>query len=583
MTHPNRSMSAPCSWSRRPALLVLAVAVATALVGTAPTPVAAEAPIVVTTTDDVVDADDDVLSLREAFTVARNDGVASTISLASDATYALTMCEGFDPGHLSDTSGEGLVLEGAGATIRQTCDGSVLYVSGGDVVIRDVTVADGNRAAAGCCAGGAFLASIDGDVLVEGVAFRNNRNADGSGGGGLFASAPQGTVTLRRVVATGNESTYAGGGMRLVASAVVEDTALVGNTAGGSGGGLMVDGPATLRNVTIAGNQALAAGAARLFNTADLRNVTIAGNTSPDGQLRVSQNLTVAGTVFADAAAGQVHCLDPIVTSLGSNYSTDSSCDLGTGDVEDGADPDLRPPFANGGDTVTAYPSKGSPLLDAIDASDAELLPADQRGVARVQGAGGDIGAVEVRPCAGRFGDVSAAHAFCWEIGWLADAGVTAGVPGGGFVPGQAVTRGSMAAFLHRLAGSPPIEVPASPSFSDVPASHPFFAEVEWLADTGVTSGFPDGTFGPGQPVTRGSMAAFLHRLAGSPVTELPAGPSFSDVPTTHPFFGQVEWLADTGVTSGFPDGTFGPGQPVTRGSMAAFLYRFVDGQEVAV
>jgi hypothetical protein len=41
-----------------------------------------------------------------------------------------------------------------------------------------------------------------------------------------------------------------------------------------------------------------------------------------------------------------------------------------------------------------------------------------------------------------------------------------------------------------------------------------FFDEVEWLAEQEITGGFPDGTFRPANVVSRGSMAAFLHRAA---------------------------------------------------------------------
>lgn len=50
-------------------------------------------------------------------------------------------------------------------------------------------------------------------------------------------------------------------------------------------------------------------------------------------------------------------------------------------------------------------------------------------------------------------------------------------------------------------------------SFSDVPVSHPFYDEIEWMADTGITQGYPDGTFRPNDAVTRGQMSAFMQRL----------------------------------------------------------------------
>lgn len=52
--------------------------------------------------------------------------------------------------------------------------------------------------------------------------------------------------------------------------------------------------------------------------------------------------------------------------------------------------------------------------------------------------------------------------------------------------------------------------------FSDVPDSHPFHEDISWMADEGITDGFPDGTFRPGQPVTRQAMSAFMRRLAGA-------------------------------------------------------------------
>lgn len=51
-----------------------------------------------------------------------------------------------------------------------------------------------------------------------------------------------------------------------------------------------------------------------------------------------------------------------------------------------------------------------------------------------------------------------------------------------------------------------------------------------------------------------------------------PATPTFSDVPTTHPFFQQIEALAASGITTGYSDGTFRPNNYVTRQALAAYL-----------
>ena len=78
----------------------------------------------------------------------------------------------------------------------------------------------------------------------------------------------------------------------------------------------------------------------------------------------------------------------------------------------------------------------------------------------------------------------------------------------------------------------------------------------------------------PGAEITREAMAAFLFQFAGSPDFEPPAASSFWDVPETSPFFTQIEWLQYTGIAAGWPDGSFGPGDSITREATAAFLFR---------
>jgi hypothetical protein len=50
--------------------------------------------------------------------------------------------------------------------------------------------------------------------------------------------------------------------------------------------------------------------------------------------------------------------------------------------------------------------------------------------------------------------------------------------------------------------------------FTDVPADHPFHDDIEWLASQGITQGCNEHMFCPEDDVTRGQMAALLHRMA---------------------------------------------------------------------
>lgn len=64
---------------------------------------------------------------------------------------------------------------------------------------------------------------------------------------------------------------------------------------------------------------------------------------------------------------------------------------------------------------------------------------------------------------------------------------------------------------LRKLAAMFPEPAPTQ-TFPDVPPTHLFYGDIEWMAAEGITKGHNDGTFRPGDVVTRGQMAAFLHR-----------------------------------------------------------------------
>lgn len=146
-----------------------------------------------------------------------------------------------------------------------------------------------------------------------------------------------------------------------------------------------------------------------------------------------------------------------------------------------------------------------------------------------------------------------------------ADAGVAGGFPDGTFRPGAPVTRGQMAAFLTRALRLPRA---AAHTFVDVSGSvHE--AAVAALAAAGITGGYPDGTFRPDVVVSRGQMAAFLQRA----LDLAPGAQTFADAASTV-FADAVAAVAAAGIAGGFPDGTFRPGAAVTRGQMATFLVR---------
>lgn len=112
-------------------------------------------------------------------------------------------------------------------------------------------------------------------------------------------------------------------------------------------------------------------------------------------------------------------------------------------------------------------------------------------------------------------------------------------------------------------------------SFVDVPLTHTFYADIEWLAAEGITVGCnpPSNTkFCPDDFVSRGQMAAFLDRALG-----LPDGPDAFVDDETSIFEANIDALAAVDVARGCnpPDNTmYCPSDFVTRAQMAAFLHR---------
>ena len=173
-----------------------------------------------------------------------------------------------------------------------------------------------------------------------------------------------------------------------------------------------------------------------------------------------------------------------------------------------------------------------------------------------------------------RFIDVTNSHVFVTEIEWLAGEGITRGCNpplNDRFCPNDSVTRGQMAAFLARA-----LDLKAGPPGVFADDTGVFEADIEALAAAGITRGCnppENNRYCPNDPVTRDQMAAFLTRALGLVDTETD---TFSDDDGSL-FEPHIEALASAGITRGCnppENDRYCPGNHVTRGQMAAFLYR---------
>ncbi len=116
-------------------------------------------------------------------------------------------------------------------------------------------------------------------------------------------------------------------------------------------------------------------------------------------------------------------------------------------------------------------------------------------------------------------------------------------------------------------------------SFTDVPTTHPFYLYVETLFHMQVTSGCGPGLYCPATPVTRAQMAVFLLKTQHGPgYTPPPCTGEFGDVPCPSQYADWIEQLHNEGITGGCGNGNYCPDSPVTRAQMAVFLLKTEHG-----
>jgi hypothetical protein len=174
-------------------------------------------------------------------------------------------------------------------------------------------------------------------------------------------------------------------------------------------------------------------------------------------------------------------------------------------------------------------------------------------------------------PCAIAFSDVQPTDYFHEPVRYLYCLGAISGYADNTFRPYNTTTRGQLCKIVV-LAEGFPIDITGGPHFNDVPPVNPFYGPIETAYNRGIVSGYADGTFRWGNEVTRGQLCKIVVEAEGWPVKS-PPKPTFSDVPTGHPFYGYIETAYERGIISGYADGTFRPGNSATRGQIARIVY----------
>ncbi|WP_346294161.1 S-layer homology domain-containing protein [Sphaerothrix gracilis] len=115
-------------------------------------------------------------------------------------------------------------------------------------------------------------------------------------------------------------------------------------------------------------------------------------------------------------------------------------------------------------------------------------------------------------------------------------------------------------------------------TFSDIAPQYWAVDYISALADRGILSGYPDGTFRPEATVTRAEFAAIL--VQAFPTTEpLPEGSigGFIDVPADYWGYGAIDTANAAGFLIGYPSNEFRPEQTLSRAQALVSLANGLD------
>lgn len=178
------------------------------------------------------------------------------------------------------------------------------------------------------------------------------------------------------------------------------------------------------------------------------------------------------------------------------------------------------------------------------------------------------------------FADVDAGAWYADAAVYCRDNGLMSGTGDITFSPDGAMTRSMLATVLYRQAGSP--AVTGSDDFTDTADGAWYADAVLWASQEGIVSGYGNGLFGGGDPVTREQIATILWRYSGSPAAG--EGTPFADESDISSWaVSAVAWSCANGYVNGVDGGRFAPADTATRAQVAAVLMRYDQGSQTTL
>ncbi len=121
-----------------------------------------------------------------------------------------------------------------------------------------------------------------------------------------------------------------------------------------------------------------------------------------------------------------------------------------------------------------------------------------------------------------------------------------------------------------------------SERYPDVSPNQWYYEAVEYVSEKGFMKGYASGTFGPADSLQRQDFVVTLARVAGVDLTAYSQATSgLTDVQVGSYYAPAVAWGVEQGIITGYQNGKFGVGDPITREQVCTILYRYVGSPDV--
>ena len=606
------------------------------------------------------------MGVRADGDITINDGVVTaTGDTAPDFSYGMSTNGNFtmNGGIVTATSGEAQLTYGIrggtltiksgtlDATSGKTVQDSVGIFAVGDIKIDGATVTAKGGETIGDGWYNFGIRSHSGSVIItDGTVTATGGKANGTGeenhSAGIFVRTGSITVSGGTVTATGGESTgsginYSAGLYAGVSVTVSGGTATAtgglastGSTADAGGSyGIIVESTGTTADVTIKGNSVVRA---NMTGEKGEDGTPISGQTTTKengiifengvgtvyGDVTLQEDLTVAAdetlTIPQDATLtiptdvtltnnGRIHNNGNLQVKgeITGNAVTGSGTIQGSGQWPGKPEPVPIPPTyavttteTTGGTvtvsptrasrgrtvTITATPDLGYELesLTVLDSRGNEIALTDKSDgkYTFTMPAGRVTVEASFTPAPLPFEDVAPGAWYEEAVRYAYFHNIMEGMRETEFAPTTALTRAMAVQILYNLEGQPDLSSEnLGYPYEDVDAQAWYGDAVYWARITGVATGYGDGTFQPGDSITRQEFAQMLYNYAKYKGYDLTAAGDLAQFPDSESVADWAEaamrWANGNQLINGHDDGTIDAAGIGTRTQAASILMKF--------